>query len=264
MIKTLAGSALLLLLAAQAYPFGPEMPTNADCPVLQTGDVNLSGALTSADIIYMVGFVFKSGSEPLPCEASADVNCDGAIDPLDLGYVLARFGVCDPVPDCKQDCPAGTIVEPPTKHSPPASPCECDQGCGQCSEGADPVDSVYLFSGEFYHSDLDLRIAGRGIDFLWARKYRSRIGPDTAQGNGWDFSYNIFLEQSGSDLILHDGNTRQDTYLDLGGGLWETPAGFLTPEKGTIPITVIRSSVRTNHLTLRIRNRGERHIVSSR
>ena len=31
------------------------------CPVTQTGDVNVSGAITSADIIYMVNHVFKGG-----------------------------------------------------------------------------------------------------------------------------------------------------------------------------------------------------------
>lgn len=72
---------------------------------------------------------------------------------------------------------------------------------------------VYLHSGEFHLSATDLRIAGRGLDFAWTRKYRSSIGPNTAMGNGWDFSYNIFIEQSGPDLILHDGNTREDLYV---------------------------------------------------
>ena len=71
----------------------------------------------------------------------------------------------------------------------------------------------YLHSGEFHLSATDLRIAGRELDFVWARKYRSRIGPNTAMGNGWDFSYNIYIEQSGPDLLLHDGNTREDLYL---------------------------------------------------
>ncbi len=55
--------------------------------------------------------------------------------------------------------------------------------------------SVYLFSGEFFHTAVDLRIPGRGIDFVWSRKYRSRIGPSTRAGNGWDHSYNIFLTE---------------------------------------------------------------------
>ena len=36
------------------------------CPIEIPGDVNESGSLTAADIIYMVGYVFKTGPEPLP------------------------------------------------------------------------------------------------------------------------------------------------------------------------------------------------------
>jgi hypothetical protein len=43
---------------------------------------------------------------------------------------------------------------------------------------------VYLFNGELFEQAVDLRIKGRGLDFVWARKYRSRTGPDTVQGNG--------------------------------------------------------------------------------
>ena len=31
-------------------------------------------------------------------------------------------------------------------------------------------------------------------------------------GNGWDYSYNIYIEPRGQDLVLHDGNTRADLY----------------------------------------------------
>jgi hypothetical protein len=49
-----------------------------------TGDVNLTGSITSADIIYLVGYVFKSADEPLPCEASGDVDCSGAVTAADV------------------------------------------------------------------------------------------------------------------------------------------------------------------------------------
>ena len=102
---------------------------------------------------------------------------------------------------------------------------ECG-GCesGNCGGQDSAGDAVYLFSGEFYESAVDLQIRGRGQAFVWARKYRSRLGPDTAQGNGWDSSYNIRIESSGADLVLFDGNTRQDTYSQS-GGVW-TAAEF--------------------------------------
>jgi YD repeat-containing protein len=67
---------------------------------------------------------------------------------------------------------------------------------------------------------VDLRVPGRGFDFVWARKYRSRIGPNTAMGNGWDFSYNIWVEAQGLNLVLHDGNSRHDLYHVQPDGTW--------------------------------------------
>jgi YD repeat-containing protein len=59
-----------------------------------------------------------------------------------------------------------------------------------------------------------LRIKGRGLDFVWARKYRSRAGVDTAQGHGWDFGYNLYIQQPDPQKVeVHDGNTRSDVFL---------------------------------------------------
>lgn len=54
------------------------------CPVAITGDVNLSGTITSADIINLVNFVFKGGLSPQPCIAAGDVNCSGTITSADI------------------------------------------------------------------------------------------------------------------------------------------------------------------------------------
>ncbi len=58
------------------------------------------------------------------------------------------------------------------------------------------------------------------MDFIWARKYRSQTGPNTAQGNGWDFSYNITIQQEGESVRLGDGNTRSDLYLPETDSTW--------------------------------------------
>lgn len=102
--------------------------------------------------------------------------------------------------------PHGTLIEPP-EHA-PAEPC----ACGGCAAAPVATPYLYLFSGEFHYQVEDLRVKGRGLDFVWARKYRSRLGPTTAQGNGWDYSYNIRLERWGQDLVVFDGNTRSDLY----------------------------------------------------
>ena len=58
------------------------------CPVVQTGDINESGNITSADVIYAVNYVFKAGPTPLPCEAAGDVNCDGVVTSGDIIYLV--------------------------------------------------------------------------------------------------------------------------------------------------------------------------------
>jgi len=82
------------------------------------------------------------------------------------------------------------------------------------------ADPVYYFSGEFAYASIDMQIKGRGIDFIWSRRYRSKVGPDTAQGNGWDYSYRVFIEEDGDDLILFDGNGRSDRYIPSGSNRW--------------------------------------------
>jgi len=92
----------------------------------------------------------------------------------------------------------------------PAEACVCS---GPCPDEESPIRNLYGFSGEFHLSCEDLRVRSVGFDFVWARKYRSRLGPVTAQGNGWDFSYNAQIQQAGPDaIVLFDGNTRADVY----------------------------------------------------
>lgn len=98
----------------------------------------------------------------------------------------------------------------PNKRQPPACPSKDCPGEKKGDQGIG--DPVYGFSGEFYEEIEDLRIEGRGIDFVWTRNYRSKIGPNTAQGNGWDFSYNVFLEADGADLMVCNGTGRFDSY----------------------------------------------------
>jgi RHS repeat-associated protein len=117
--------------------------------------------------------------------------------------------------------PALSLVEPPER--PAAEPSD-NSSTG--SPVAAPL-SLYLFSGEFCHSAVDMRIKGRGLDFIWARKYRSRLGPtNTAMGVDWDFSYNIYIQPpSNGAIVLHDGNTRADSYTLQADGTY-TCAGF--------------------------------------
>jgi hypothetical protein len=79
------------------------------CPIYLVGDVNSSAAVTSADIIYLVNYIFKGGPCPLPCCANGNVNCDGVVSSADVirlvNYVF-KSGVapCDICHDSPMAC----------------------------------------------------------------------------------------------------------------------------------------------------------------
>jgi len=67
-------------------------PCQVSCLISLAGDQNNSNTVTSADIITLVGYVFKGGAAPLPCVAAGDVNCSGTVTSADIitlvGYVF--------------------------------------------------------------------------------------------------------------------------------------------------------------------------------
>jgi hypothetical protein len=71
------------------------------CPIGHhlAGDANGSGTISSADIIVLVNYVFKGGSQPVPCSAIADVNCTGADDAVDI-IKLVNFVFKGGAPPC--------------------------------------------------------------------------------------------------------------------------------------------------------------------
>lgn len=196
----------LLLLLAHAAPAVGQCP--CACPGDMTGNVVRDGS----DIDGFVRCLFDGPAIGPGCRC-ADHNGDSQVDVLDVPLFVATLlspGPCAPVP---------APYEPGTLETPTAAPCREGGACeGRPDRGV--ANSIYFFNGEFHHSAVDLRIRGRGLDFIWARKYRSRHGPSTALGHGWDFSYNIYLEAAGPDRVLHDGNARADVYALQTNGKW--------------------------------------------
>jgi hypothetical protein len=58
------------------------------CPIVVTGDVENSGSIAAADVIRLVGYVFKGGAVPQPCRASGDVDCSGSVNASDVIAVI--------------------------------------------------------------------------------------------------------------------------------------------------------------------------------
>ena len=111
-------------------------------------------------------------------------------------------------------------------------PCDLD-GDGFQRNFSDPKDDdcdggVDAPSGEFGVRATDLAIPGVGLNFTWTRTYRSRTGPTTAQGAGWDFSFNVSLTQNGDGTVtLRPGNGRADTFYPNGTNGWTRDEYFL-------------------------------------
>ncbi|MDH4223045.1 MAG: dockerin type I repeat-containing protein [candidate division Zixibacteria bacterium] len=51
------------------------------------GDANADKEITVSDVIYLINYLFKGGSKPVPLE-SGDVNCDTDISVSDVVYLI--------------------------------------------------------------------------------------------------------------------------------------------------------------------------------
>lgn len=127
---------------------------------------------------------------------------------------------------CGVGCPAPPDEEPEDRSGTPEPPMHVP---GEPHRFADCPDNVcprpepaLLYSGEFVERAVDLRVRGRGLDFVWARQYRSRFGRSTALGHGWDHGYDIVaLRGPGDTVVLYDGFNRPVVHRRTGRGTYE-------------------------------------------
>jgi hypothetical protein len=63
------------------------------------GDANRDGVINSADIVYLINYLFKGGPAPQPWEAG-DVNCDDVINSADVVYLINYLFKGGPPPGC--------------------------------------------------------------------------------------------------------------------------------------------------------------------
>jgi len=66
----------------------PDSCVASVCPIDLMGDVDTSGSVSSADIIYMVNSVFKGGPAPLPVPEAGDVNCSSSRTSADIIFLV--------------------------------------------------------------------------------------------------------------------------------------------------------------------------------
>jgi len=63
------------------------------------GDANGDRVINSADVVYLINYLFKGGPAPEPLEAG-DVNCDGTINSADVVYLINYLFKGGPPPSC--------------------------------------------------------------------------------------------------------------------------------------------------------------------
>ena len=63
------------------------------------GDANGDGVINSADVVYLINYLFKGGPAPVALEAG-DVNCDGIINSADVVYLINYLFKGGPPPGC--------------------------------------------------------------------------------------------------------------------------------------------------------------------
>ncbi|MGV0812271.1 RHS repeat-associated core domain-containing protein [Mycolicibacterium boenickei] len=102
---------------------------------------------------------------------------------------------------------------------PPAEPTDCPD----CSEGPKLLRNVRLATGEFVWQQEDLRVAGRGLDFVWTRTYRSR--PE-APDKHWDHAYALRAEATRGGIRVWTGTGGADTYRLGTGGIYTARGVF--------------------------------------
>jgi len=66
-------------------------------PALLHGDVNLDGIIDLGDVLYLVSYLYKNGSEP-QMALVADVNRDETLDMGDMLYLISYLYKSGPAP----------------------------------------------------------------------------------------------------------------------------------------------------------------------
>ena len=223
---------------ALLYLVGQGLPTNATV-VVNGQSFNPTAADSNGTWVAI-------SIESLPVGTSVT----GAVQVLDSGSnVVAQLPVDDPIFYGTEPTPE-QLQGPPEE--PPASPqsssgwrlwnkrkfaaqelSDKEGSRGRQAPAAVPRaaglrHAVFLATGEVRCQETDLAIAGRGLDFVWGLTYRSRTGPTTATGHGWDFSYNISLSpQPDGTVQLRSGNGRTDTFYPDGSNGWVRDEWFV-------------------------------------
>ena len=66
---------------------------------VSVGDANADGIVDIGDVVYLVNYLYRAGSEPCPIEAG-DVTCDGIVNVGDVVFLISYLYKGGPPPAC--------------------------------------------------------------------------------------------------------------------------------------------------------------------
>ena len=66
----------------------------------QRGDVDGDGIINSADVTYLINYLFRNGPPPFPCLEAGDANCNGVVNVGDVVYLIDYLFKGGPSPGC--------------------------------------------------------------------------------------------------------------------------------------------------------------------
>ncbi|MCP4592525.1 MAG: hypothetical protein GY842_17460, partial [bacterium] len=215
-------------------PFPPDVLTLAED--LAAGGAP-GGRVFRTDVQDLADDIVSAITEA--CSSATDCNSNGIPDDCDIAAGTSPDLDTNGYPDeCEMECYRCVNGSLQTFSGSPDSPVHCYESglhpidslplacyswdetadadpphCGPCCEGGSTSrDPVHLFSGEKIETVEDLRIPGRGFDFVLTRTYRNQAERLTIQGCNWDMSYNIYFELDGDLLVFHSGDLRRDEF----------------------------------------------------
>jgi parallel beta-helix repeat protein len=77
-------------------------PWNGTEPTPSCGDTNADGTINVGDVVYLITYLYRGGSEPIPALCIGDVNCDDIVNIGDVVYLITYLyrGGAAPSPEC--------------------------------------------------------------------------------------------------------------------------------------------------------------------
>jgi hypothetical protein len=84
----------------ELFQYSDEFDTADATTLFRYGDTNADRQISVSDVIYLINYLFKGGSAPVPVLEAGDANCDGKVLVSDVIYLINYLFKSGPAPGC--------------------------------------------------------------------------------------------------------------------------------------------------------------------